>query len=37
MGWVTQRGPRQCQFLDLERRRFSKIATFIFERLLHRG
>ena len=31
----TQRGPRKCQFLALERCRFSKMATIIFERLLY--
>ena len=34
MGWVTQRGPRRCRFLDPERRLFSEIATLVFERLL---
>jgi hypothetical protein len=29
MGWVTQRGPRKCRFLDLRRRRFSEIAILI--------
>ena len=33
-GWVTQRGPRRCRFLDPERRLFSEIATLFFERLL---
>ena len=28
VGWVMQRGQRQCWFLDLERHRFSKIAIF---------
>ena len=34
-GLVEQRGPRQCQLLDLERRRFSRIACLFSERLLH--
>ena len=33
-GWVTQRGPRRCRFLDPEQRIFSEIATLFFERLL---
>ena len=34
MGWVMQRGPRRCRFLDPERHLFSEIATLVFERLL---
>ena len=32
-GWVTQRGPRRCRFLEPERRLFSEIAKLFFERL----
>ena len=28
MDWATQRGPRPCQFVALERSRFSKIVIF---------
>ena len=29
MGWVTQRGPRRCRFLDPERRLFSVTRDYI--------
>ena len=34
MGWVTQRGPRQGQFLDLKRSHFNIIAILFFQALV---
>ena len=31
MGWATQRGPRQCKFVDLERGRFQQNRHIIFQ------
>ena len=31
MGWATQRGPRPCQFVALERSRFRKSTLLIFK------
>ena len=30
VGWATKRGQRPCQFVDLERSRFRKIALLFF-------